>query len=335
MKNRILIVTALIFSASVILLVVRRNQPSSKIEELNSISPTNSSSGVPDNSNSQPLTAVDLARERLERQATLRRTRDEWRVPLNFYGKVVDENGTPVANADVIFGWNNLYGSPEKKVKTRDDGTFSLEREQGKVLMVKASKDGYYASKANPPYFFYSGETVNFKPDPMNPVIYHLRKKGVADQLIVVKRNLRVSREGVPLRLDLEEGQTQAVGDAVLQVECWTKDLGKRSGEHYDWLCRISIIGGGLIESTNEFDFLAPESGYKENYEIQMFESQTTGWKNDVEKRLIYKLPNGMYGRMTFAMIAAGDHFCMIESYLNPSGSRNLEFDPHKAIRKP
>jgi hypothetical protein len=37
------------------------------------------------------------------------------------------------------------------------------------------------------------------------------------------------------------------------------------------------------------------------------------------------QVADGRYGRMTFSMIAGGQHFCMIDSVLNPSGSRNLE----------
>jgi hypothetical protein len=31
-------------------------------------------------------------------------------------------------------------------------------------------------------------------------------------------------------------------------------------------------------------------------------------------------------------MVAGGDHFFQLESFLNPSGSRSLEFDPQIAI---
>jgi hypothetical protein len=177
---------------------------------------------------------------------------------------------------------------------------------------------------------FYAGENENFVPDVNNPVIYHLRKKGESEPLVLLKQNHRVARDGTPLELDLLHGRP--VPQADLKVQCWTSDQGKKSGEKYDWTCVISLPGGGLLESTNEFDFTAPEVGYRPSYQIQMLASEPDGWRNDVEKKLFFKTGNGLYGRMTFAMIAGGDHFCMIQSYINPSGSRNLEYDPAKAI---
>ncbi len=32
----------------------------------------------------------------------------DWKQPINFYGKVVDENNTPVGDADVHFKWNDI-----------------------------------------------------------------------------------------------------------------------------------------------------------------------------------------------------------------------------------
>lgn len=34
---------------------------------------------------------------------------DDWRTPIEFYGKVVDENTNPVANADIYFGVLRLF----------------------------------------------------------------------------------------------------------------------------------------------------------------------------------------------------------------------------------
>jgi hypothetical protein len=219
---------------------------------------------------------------KIEREREVEVGKDQWRTPISFYGKVVDDKGEPVSGADIDFGWNNLSGSPSKKAKSDADGMFSLEGEQGKVLEVKVSKPGYYTSKMDRGYFYYAGKNENFLPDSNNPVIYHLRKKGEAEHLVVLKQNYRVPRDGTPLELDLLHGKQVSQGD--LKVRCWTSDQGKRSGAKYDWTCVITFPGGGLLESTNEFDFVAPEAGYQTSYQIQMFESQPEGWKSDVEK---------------------------------------------------
>jgi len=78
------------------------------------------------------------------------------------------------------------------------------------------------------------------------------------------------------------------------------------------------------VLTDEEFAFLAPESGYKPTAEINM-PAGAQGWKDDVDLKFYYRLADGRYGRMTFSMIAGGQHFCMIDSVLNPTGSRNLE----------
>jgi hypothetical protein len=87
------------------------------------------------------------------------------------------------------------------------------------------------------------------------------------------------------------------------------------------------------MESTNEFDFTAPLDGYRPVDEINMPQTTAEKWSNDVAKQYFVKLANGNYAYVKFRMVAGGDHFCIVESYLNPSGSRNLEFDPHNAIQ--
>ena len=109
-----------------------------------------------------------------------------------------------------------------------------------------------------------------------------------------------------------------------LVVQCWTNDQGKRSGEKYDWRCILAIPGGGIVATDEEFPFSAPEIGYKPMLEISM-PADRTNWNSQVDLKFYYRLADRRYGRMTFSMIAGGQHFCMVDSFLNPSGSRNLE----------
>jgi hypothetical protein len=252
---------------------------------------------------------------------------NEWRAPINFYGKVVDENDNLVQGVDIDFSWNNLSGSPSRKTNSDAHGLFSLEGEQGKFLSVRVNKDGYYAYKPFGEGFFYAGENQNFIPDPNSPVVFHVRKKGEAEPLVRFRKTFHVPKDGTPVVIDLATG-TQEVKQTSLKVECWTNDEGKRSGEKYDWKCRISVPGGGLQFYNEEFPFLAPDMGYIPTDEIDMTVKPNLSWGAEVERHYFIHTADGKFGRLIFRMIAGGDHFCLIESYWNPSGSRNLEFDP-------
>ena len=139
-----------------------------------------------------------------------------------------------------------------------------------------------------------------------------------------MRQNYRVARDGTPLAIDLTNGKATTGGSDNLVVQCWTDDQGKLSGQKYDWHCRVTIPGGGLVLSDEEFPFSAPESGYAPSTEIEMLAARPD-WKNDVDLKFFFRLSDGRYGRMTFSMIAGGQHFCMIDSLLNPTGFRNLE----------
>jgi hypothetical protein len=71
----------------------------------------------------------------------------EWKMPINFYGKVLDQANQPVHGASVRFQWTDMSaaGTTEKFTTTDAQGMFSLTGEKGKNLGVYVSKSGYHA----------------------------------------------------------------------------------------------------------------------------------------------------------------------------------------------
>src|SRR5438874_10348983 len=111
----------------------------------------------------------------------------EWRMPINFFGRVVDEKGQPISGAKIELSWTNLSqaGSSEAETKTDAEGYFSLLNKKGRHLQVRVSKDGYYTPKQQQISFDYAAfwEANYHEPDPHNPVLFHLRKKHQGDVL--------------------------------------------------------------------------------------------------------------------------------------------------------
>jgi len=262
-------------------------------------------------------------------------SRDEWRTPIEFYGKVVDQNENPISKAEIEFSCNDLTAAGTSTYHTASDnaGLFSITGINGKLLVVTVKKEGYYASNRDVHSFYYAGQNENFVPDPTRPVVFHLRTQGVSDPLAHCKINSHIERDGTPVSIDLLHCSKAAVGQAQLVVECWTDDQGRRPGEHYDWKCRISVPGGGIVQTTNEYDFEAPEKGYKSFDQIKMPETLGSAWHSTEKRKYFAKTADGAFFRFSFEIIAAGDHFFEIESFFNPSGSRNLEFDPGKVVQ--
>lgn len=251
-----------------------------------------------------------------------------WQGHIEFYGKVVDENSNAIAGAKASFQWVEFparEGNRATNAESDADGLFSLRDQRGLSLDVSVSKEGYYASRRDNDTFVYGSiGGGQFSPDPQHPVIFHLRKKSIGASLVPLKRNYRIPRDGTPVSIDLASGTNTPGENGNLVIRCWSNDKGIRPGVKYDWRCVVTIPGGGLVPIDEEYPFLAPETGYKPTSEINM-PANREGWTSDVDLKFYYRLANGRYGRMTFSMIAGGQHFCMIDSVLNPSGSRNLE----------
>jgi hypothetical protein len=76
----------------------------------------------------------------------------DWKIPIRFYGKVVDENKNPINGAVVHFDWNTI-GTPGNSAQSSTmsdaDGLFSLINEHGKVLEVRVEKEGYYIANGS------------------------------------------------------------------------------------------------------------------------------------------------------------------------------------------
>lgn len=262
----------------------------------------------------------------------------EWKRPIDFYGKVVDEKDQPVPGAEIEFGWTDLSddGHSERRTTSDGQGLFSLNGVNGKHLGIHITKEGYYTSfQRNRFDFEYAdpAETHYHKPDPSNPVLFRLVKKREPAELVRRDKDYGVPKDGTPIQIDIRKGKKIPAGQGDLQIECWTEDQRKDGMNRYNWRCRISVPGGGLVQTTKEFDVEAPENGYKPADEILMTTDLGKDWKDNVRKKYFLKLRDGNFARIDFKMFPFGDHFCSIESYLNPTGSRNLEYDPAKEIK--
>ncbi len=170
-------------------------------------------------------------------------------------------------------------------------------------------------------------------------VVFRLRTKGAGEPLIHLQsplgggKGFRIARDGTPVEISLSSGKIVPAGQGDFRAECWTDDQDKQPGQKYDWKCRLTVASGGLIQYTDAFPFQAPSDGYKLSDEINMPANLSSDWSRQFKANYFLKLANGNYARISFEMVAAGDHFFKVESFLNPSGSPNLEFDPNNVIQ--
>lgn len=258
------------------------------------------------------------------------KTAQLWHTPLLYYGKVVDESNRPIAGVQVSYSGNALDESLTKEVRnqgtvvTDQRGIFKIDGLYGIGLMFQLSHPDYYAYPDNS-----TGFDVRSPP-----------RDGVVENSEANARTFCMHSKGHPVPLVHRRGGVDVPvnsGDAIvdfygqedkqvvgtLQIEAAGDTPKNYSRTPYDWSVRLTVPGGGLVEFTNQFDFVAPDSGYQQSIEIDMSKDQP-GWSDTVNKSFFAKIPSG-YLRVRIHMRAKTPLYTSLEYFYNPDGSRNLE----------
>jgi len=288
-------------------------------------------------------TSPNLPSEDQDRNEVLEQIESAFKAPIAFYGRVIDNHGDPVSHATIGYTATDkfLASGSNYQGQADDSGFFEISGIQGASLSVGVRKGGYYfvdetdrSSPSSSATFAYGMGADSYRrpaPTKENPAIFVLHKMGETEELLHVRASARIQKDGTPVTIELTTGRASPNGH--LRIEAWTET--PQQGRKFSWRCRISVSGGGLVERQGNFDFVAPENGYEQSKEIGM-SHDVEGWDSQQEHEYFVRLQDGRYSRINFRMIAGGNHYFVMESYLNPEpGNRNLEFDPEKVVQSP
>ncbi len=254
----------------------------------------------------------------------------EWRIPITFYGKVVDETGVLIEGASIFFSWSDLSDKGASTANTVSDGEglFSLTGKKGKGLLVDVKKSGYYQRHEDRlrgfEYADFSAADY-YQSDRDHPVIFHLLKQGQIDPLLTGHIRTKIPTDGTPVRFDLlQKGRRSDDGQFEISAVTNTEDYPPRT---YDWSTTFFIRNGGLQEFTDiEFPFTAPTEGYQTSrVQIDMPKS-APHWIRGIDKTYFIQFGNPpKYGRIHLRVSGASE-FIELDFWVNPSGSINLEW---------
>jgi hypothetical protein len=257
----------------------------------------------------------------------------QFKRPIDFYGKVVDENDRPVQNAAISFQWNKLSTNGEMETgeaatSSDGDGLFSLNGQKSNGLNVKVSKAGYYTVGGASISFEYAQPYMpNFHtPDPQNPVIFHLRKHGVGEPLVGDERLFGFSPDGTQYYLDLLAGKKSTDSSADWDISVKFMKSKPNEDKKFDWSLLLESSGGGFIQTNGEFLFTAPETGYGP-IQITM-NAADPSWQPSTNFEAFVKSRDGkIYSRVRVEVFPDYNQKAAInlKYSVNPSGSRNLE----------
>jgi hypothetical protein len=262
----------------------------------------------------------------------------QWKMPIEFYGKVVDQFDQPVIGAEVELNWTTVVGpipDPKKSIFTGSDGRFEVTGIQGKGITISVYKEGYDRTYDWIQSFEYAAFFNNnfHVPDPNNPVLFHLHKLMGAEPMYKFLPYGDITAGGAPLILNVEKGKVAAQGDLAFSVVLGTET--NRYGP--DFIVTVQGLNGAIcIFSDEEFLFKAPETGYQSTLSINA-KIDDPKYSPFQKFRFYVKTGAGKYAaveaKVNLWNNMAGASFSAI-IYYNPSGSRNLEFDQNKWINR-
>jgi hypothetical protein len=261
--------------------------------------------------------------------------------PFVFYGKVIDENGSPIGGAIALASVHDDFEhATDYSTTSGNDGLFAIKCAKGSNFSVTVSHPSYHVVsnwKGHP------NSAQHFDRDPMtitpysskqgNPVVFSLKKRGNLEPLKTIGKNSGLLENETRVRLSLN-GSTgipfyidRVESKRGILVKCWAPDGTKRNSKYiFSWRCEISAPDGMLVETPNNSEYTAPESGYSEIIPIDNPDSMPAEkWRDSVDKTLFVRYSDGVHARINVS-IATGGPYVRISGYLNPKpNSRSLE----------
>lgn len=264
----------------------------------------------------------------------IRQYMESQNVPVAFYGKVIDQDGNPIAGAKVKGEVLHVkvmapapFGAADEIIPIDENsdsgGQFQIQNVSGRSFDLDSiQKDGYEAEPDNCPHVFGAASGA-FD----NPVIFKMWSTNVHEQLITGSDKFPIVPDGRPYYIDLMKGEISQAQSGDLRV--WIKFPQQTEfGQYYDWSCEIDVLGGGLQSSDSYSMFAAPADGYVPTFSLQ--QKIRDGQRGSIgDKKFYITLDNGkIFGRIQIDLIApfnTGIPGIIRLSYaINPSGSRIL-----------
>lgn len=283
---------------------------------------------------SQPVSSAsqNTVVQTIQLESEIRKAVQVQNAPMNFWGKVIDQDSAALVGVRIRLEarkWVALpLGSPTGTFKyferrTDQNGCFDLTNVEGDTLSIQSiTQEGYELS----PKVRTTGLSDR-STSPQNPLIFRMWKKGPKQTLSCHRITDGIPCDGVPIHFDLRKGEKVPSG-GDLQVSLRREPLHIQRGKPFTWKLTIEAIDGGLLETTDEFMYRAPEGGYQPKVEYMM-PANDPSWT--ALKRVFFyaKSQHGNhYARVDFELVADFEPppTCItIVSCLNATGSRNLE----------
>lgn len=293
--------------------------------------------------------------EGMEYLAAMREEVKKRDVPITFSGKVIDQYGRPVVNADVEIHLHHFsltadYYEDIQDIHLKSDknGAINLRNKKGSSIYMETIKcDGYeYNKNENPNDSFSYWDELSERaiaPDKTRPVVFRLRKKGEPTYLIEWRDYtppiFYAKATDEVWYLDLvwpdfrpahQTNLNEGYGFQSMYTDATVLVRSNQDHTAYNICFAVPDASDGIME-TNVLMYTAPENGYRTNliYSVpivsnEMYETNT----------YFYVKSRGgkVYARIGAYFLSYGNDnngvIVDFHTWANPYGERNLEAEP-------
>lgn len=260
-------------------------------------------------------------------------------VPITFYGKVVDQHGAAVEEAQVFARVRSSTGLTKLAFITDAEGRFEFADIPGRSLFVHAiAKKGYEyprddrnsrASSWHP-----SGQNAPV-PDRRAPVVFHIRRRGETTFLLRSQRQATFTRPAQTKGFDLVQKRLLDLDRANPRVankhyfDLRIQVVYSAEGDSYE--VTITVPSGGILQSS-ELLYEAPAEGYQSQYQL-VVKVNDDERPTDPMKRNLYLYTRSrsplIYTGLTVGFYPTQRRLGMMYTvWTNPYGERCLEYEP-------
>lgn len=292
----------------------------------------------------QPPTKEEQKRIKDERASSIRSAIEGTNVPINFWGKVVDQDKRPLPGVAVSYQYQTehvlLPGVAwarsevhKGQTSTGAEGHFSIQGLRGHSLSIERFvKEGYKTPQtfsAAVSTFNYFGDTASGKytPDKDRPVAFIMLSEQVGQDLVVFNKGdkgMRLPADGTPQRWNFWTGKKDQNGELQVTFRREPAVLAN-TGEPPRWEANVEIVGGGIMEAAvDEALWQAPDGGYTNAVDYPKTEQR----RGTPGRSFYVKTSDGKYGRIELEIYPRDEGAtvrCFINTQMNPqSGSRTV-----------
>ena len=351
LKRRGVPAAALLLIIAALLWMLRENEPTKAPSRTVTPTPNANTGTIPNTPTATTTPTTKLSAE--QRVALVDGLIDSTNQPINFWGKVIDQDGQPVSGVTVRYSYHtehgNAVGSPWGASKghngtttTQADGIFTITGLRGHWLSILGlEKPGFkranQIAREEISFNYDRAEPTHFTPDKNNPVIFPMVQEAALEPLIAhgVPDDLLydLPADGTPVFWDPWHGKRAPAGEFKLTFkrEPVTLAPGQKPAR---WQATLEIVGGGLIHaSSGSLLFTAPDDEYSTVVDYP----EDDGIQGMHPRRFYFRTAKGNYGRLEIELTPNDEGSsarARLAVYLNPKpGSRNLEYDKTKRQR--